>query len=153
MYRRLCVYESQDVSAACKWRETEWRSLSDSSLHRHRGLYRATGVRSESVGFRADPWCHTALPTELREATAVPQRSRGGPAKGRETSRSEEVLKRRNALVKVPIRAVLPGQGLDRIEFLNRESQVRFLPGAPIHTVVQKSGHGRPAGCDRDLGP
>jgi hypothetical protein len=43
-----------------------------------------TSMRSDSVGFRVDLWCYTALLVELQESPAVPQRSRGGPRRSRE---------------------------------------------------------------------
>jgi hypothetical protein len=55
---------------------------------------------------------------------------RGGPAKDRETSGNEGMLKRRNSLLNDPFQCVLACKRSGCIEFLNRESQVRFLPGA-----------------------
>jgi hypothetical protein len=62
--------------------------------------------------------------------TASTDRPRGGPANGRETSGNKGVLKRRNRLLTDPFSVFSQVDNLACIEFLNRESQVRFLPGA-----------------------
>jgi hypothetical protein len=76
---------------------------------------------------------------ECSEPPAAPHWPRGGPVKGWETSRSDGVPKRRNALVKAPIGGIPAGHPIVPKRFPGPRAEVRFLPGARPETPGQRA--------------
>ncbi len=103
--------------------QREWRFVAFAGPHQL--------GQADSDRIPADPWLGaTRGPDCVEERPTVPHSSRAGPAKDRETTQSSGSSRDANAQLRVLIERFGQVGEASRSGFLNRVSQVRFLPGA-----------------------